>query len=68
MGWSHLKVFSRTTEPEELKFTGKLSDIMSIHVCSNHGPQGSGGATLGKTLSIGVYIEKIFSTTSMPIY
>jgi hypothetical protein len=23
----HLKIFSRTTEPEELIFTGKLSDI-----------------------------------------
>jgi hypothetical protein len=28
MGWSHLKIFLRTTEPEELKFTWKLSDIM----------------------------------------
>jgi hypothetical protein len=29
MGWGHLKIFfSRTTEAEELIFTGKLSDIM----------------------------------------
>jgi hypothetical protein len=29
MGWGHLKIFfSRTTELEELIFTGKLSDIM----------------------------------------
>jgi hypothetical protein len=28
MGWDHLKIFSRTTEPEELIFTGKLSDMM----------------------------------------
>jgi hypothetical protein len=29
MGWGHLKIFfSRTTEPEELIFTGKLSDVM----------------------------------------
>jgi hypothetical protein len=28
-GWDHFKIFfSRTTEPEELIFTGKLSDIM----------------------------------------
>jgi hypothetical protein len=28
-GWDHSKIFfSRTTEPEELIFTGKLSDIM----------------------------------------
>jgi hypothetical protein len=26
--WDHLKICSRTTEPEELIFTGKLSDIM----------------------------------------
>jgi hypothetical protein len=26
--WGHLKIFSRTSEPEELIFTGKLSDIM----------------------------------------
>jgi hypothetical protein len=29
MGWGHLKIFfSRTTEPEELIFTGNLSDVM----------------------------------------
>jgi hypothetical protein len=28
MGWGHLKIlFFRTTEPEELIFTGKLSDL-----------------------------------------
>jgi hypothetical protein len=26
--WDHLKIFTRTTEPEELIFTGKLSDTM----------------------------------------
>jgi hypothetical protein len=31
MGWGHLKVFfSRTTEPEELIFIWKLSDILQI--------------------------------------
>jgi hypothetical protein len=29
MGWGHLKIFfSRTTDPEELLFMSKLSDIM----------------------------------------
>jgi hypothetical protein len=28
MGWGHLLIFSRTTEPEGLIFTKKLSDIM----------------------------------------
>ena len=29
IGWCHLKIFfSRTTEPEDLTFTGKLSNIM----------------------------------------
>jgi hypothetical protein len=28
MRQGHLKIFSRTTKPEELKFTLKLSDIM----------------------------------------
>jgi hypothetical protein len=36
--------------------------------CTHHGPQGSGGATRGKTIFSYVYIEKIFfSRTSMPI-
>jgi hypothetical protein len=26
--WGHLKIFIRTTEPEEVIFTRKLSDIM----------------------------------------
>jgi hypothetical protein len=35
---------------------------------SNHGPWGSGGATVGKTIFTCVYIEKIyFSRTSWPI-
>jgi hypothetical protein len=46
IGWDHLKFFSRTTEPEELIFTGKLSDIMYIQVCSSHGPMGAEGATI----------------------
>jgi hypothetical protein len=28
MGWGHLNIFSRTTEPESIIFTGKLFDIM----------------------------------------
>jgi hypothetical protein len=27
-GWGHLKIFSKIIEPEELKFTRKLSDII----------------------------------------
>jgi hypothetical protein len=27
-GWGHLKIFSKTTNPEELIFAGKLSDIV----------------------------------------
>jgi hypothetical protein len=60
MGWGHLKIFCGTTEPEELIFTGKLSDIMLIQVCSNHGPQGLGGATIRKTIFTCVYIENNF--------
>jgi hypothetical protein len=40
VGCGHLQIFLRTTEPEELIFTGKLSDIMQIKVISNHGPRG----------------------------
>jgi hypothetical protein len=43
-----LKIFfSRTTGPEKLKFTGKLSNILEIQnqVCKNYGPRGSDGAT-----------------------
>jgi hypothetical protein len=28
IGWDHSKIFSRTTEPEENIFTGKLSDVI----------------------------------------
>jgi hypothetical protein len=28
MGWGHLKIFFRTTEPEKVIFTCKLSNIM----------------------------------------
>jgi hypothetical protein len=59
MGWGHLKIFfSRTTEPEWVIFTWKLSDIMQIQNCSHHGPWGSGGATIGKTIFMYAYIEK----------
>jgi hypothetical protein len=45
MEWSHSKIlFSRTTEPEELIFTWKLSDILSIQVWE------SGGSTIRKTI------------------
>jgi hypothetical protein len=64
MGWSHLKIFSRTTELEKLIYTWKLSDIRHIQFYTNHGPQGSRGATIGKTIFI---LKKIFSRTSRPI-
>ena len=49
MGWGHLKIFFwRIIGPEELKFTWKLPDIVQNQVWKNHGPRGSGGATIGK--------------------
>jgi hypothetical protein len=63
--------FSRTTKPQKLRFTQKLPDIVQIQVCTNHGPRGSGGATMGKTIFTRVYIGgksvKIFSRTSEPV-
>jgi hypothetical protein len=32
MGWDHLEILSKTTDREELKFTRKFSDIMSIQI------------------------------------
>jgi hypothetical protein len=62
MGWFHLKIFSRTTEPEELKFPRKLSDIMWIQGCSNH--EGREGAEEGKSyLHVFMFLRKIFSRT-----
>jgi hypothetical protein len=56
-----LKIFfSRTTEPGKFKFIWKLADIVQIQVCSNHGPWGSGGATIGETIFACVYIGKMF--------
>ena len=59
IGWDHLKIFfSRTTKPGKFKFTWKLADIVQIQVCSNHGPRGSGGATIGETNFTRVYVQE----------
>jgi hypothetical protein len=58
--WGYLKIFSRTRKPEKLKFTQKLSDIMQIQVCTNHGPRGSDEATMWKTILHVFILEKIF--------
>jgi hypothetical protein len=53
--------FSRTIKPEKLKFTLKLPYIVQILVCSDHGPQGSVGATIGETILYMFYmVGKIF--------
>jgi hypothetical protein len=69
MGWGHLEIFLRTTKPEKLRLTQKLPDMVEIQVCTNHGPQGSVGAIMGKTIFTCVYtLEKIlFSRSSNPI-
>jgi hypothetical protein len=64
MGWSHLKIL------ESVIFTWKLSYNYNVDssFSSNHGPRGSEGATVRKTIFTSVYIEKeIFSRTSRPI-
>jgi hypothetical protein len=65
VGWPHLKIFfSRTKKPDKLIFTQKLSYLVQIQVSTNHGPRGSDGATMGKTIFTYVYIGeplKIFS-------
>jgi hypothetical protein len=54
IGWGHLKILSRITKPEKLRFTQKLPYLVQIQVCTNHGPQGSGGAKIGKTNFTGI--------------
>jgi hypothetical protein len=70
IGWGHYEIFSRTTRPNELRFTLKYPDIVQIQD-SNRRPQGLDGATIKKTVFICAYIEKktikIFSRTSRPI-
>ena len=39
IGWFHLKIFSRTTGPEKLKFIWKLPNVVEIQVRSNHDPK-----------------------------
>jgi hypothetical protein len=39
--------FSRTNEPEKLKFARNLSDIVQQQVCENHCPEGWVGPQLG---------------------
>jgi hypothetical protein len=60
VGWSHLKIFWRTTG------TGKLFDKMQIQVFKNHSPQRSGGTTMGekgeKPFLHVLILEKIFCT------
>jgi hypothetical protein len=64
-----LKIFfSRTTGPGKFKFTWKLADIVQIQVCSNHGPRGSGGATIGETIFTCVYIGKMFKNLLLKNY
>ena len=49
MGWGHKKFFfSRIAGLGKLKFIWKPSDIVQNQVWKNHGPRGSGGATIGK--------------------
>jgi hypothetical protein len=40
---------------------------VQINVSSNHGPQGSDGVTIGKSIFSHVYIEKTFSRISRSI-
>jgi hypothetical protein len=53
-------ILKSTTKPGKFKFTWQFADIVQIQVCSNHGPRGSGGATIGETIFTCVYIGKIF--------
>ena len=39
---------------------------MQIQVCSNHGPRGSGGATIGETIFTCVYFKIFLSRTTKP--
>jgi hypothetical protein len=50
------------------KSTWKLTDIVQIQVCSNHGPRGSGGATIGETIFAYVYIGKMFKNLLLKDY
>jgi hypothetical protein len=61
MGWDHVKIFSRITLPEKLKFIWKRSDIVHVkmQVYQNHNPQGLGGSTIGGNVFTCVYIGKI---------
>jgi hypothetical protein len=59
IGLGHIEIFfSRTTKPEKLRFTRKLSDRVQIQVCTNHGPQRLGGTTMGKTIFTFVHIGR----------
>jgi hypothetical protein len=65
----HLKIiFLKTTAPDSFRFTLKLYDLMQIKFYQNHGPRGSGEATIGKiVLTMLKKCSKIFSRTSLPI-
>jgi hypothetical protein len=51
----HLKI-SKTTGPEKIRLAWKLSDIVQIQICSNHGPGGSVRDTIWKTIFAYDYI------------
>jgi hypothetical protein len=56
----YIKIFfSRTTEPEKLKFISQLFNIVQKQVCKSHGLQGSGGVAIGETVFTYVYMGKI---------
>jgi hypothetical protein len=59
MGWGHLKIFSRTTEPEKSSYLHESFLIScKFKFVQIMVPGGSGGATIRKTIFTYVYIEK----------
>jgi hypothetical protein len=64
VGKGQLKISSRTTEPEKLRFILKFSDVLQDQVSSNHAPLGAkwvhNRENGGKSL-------EIFSRIIMPI-
>jgi hypothetical protein len=61
-------LFSRNTVPENLKFTQKPVYLVLTQVCTNHGPHGSGEATIGKTILTCVNSEELLGQKSSNLH
>jgi hypothetical protein len=66
MGWGHLKILSRTTEPNLTRLGKNHPWVEEIQVCSEKGDSPSPRGINRKRVKMHLTFLKIFSRTSEP--